>query len=404
MRIKQAIIPLFVLLCTACNNNSNIPDIPSLSSPQVGKALPAWSAGNFDIHLINTGRGECCFYIMPDGTTLLVDAGEVQNDVLATPSTVPAHRVYAYYIKHFMPSETKVIDYCAPSHFHIDHIGGEDSVIGTAEAGYRKSGLMALFDYVPYRHIIDRAYPVYAEDETTPPIDGQLSQDWATFVTWGVENNKFTAERFEVGEYQIAMRNNPSRFPNFTIRNICANGLVLGKGSDGKEGIKGSKSTASGNICSCGFHVTYGKFDYIACGDLTGSPQNLVAHYFRDFIGNGNLEAFKCHHHLASNSWGSQMQAVNFNPMVALNHAFAANKPDHERLAYVLPIVDDFFATNIHPTISEAIPDTVAQIAGHSGHIVLRVKPGGDSFEVYILDDNNFDYKIKSIHGPYKSK
>ena len=404
MRIKQALILASTLLAIACSDNPTTPNIPSIPSVQIGKVLPAWSEGDFDIHLINTGRGECCFYIMPDGTTLLVDAGEIQNDVLATPSAVPAHRVYAYYIKHFMPSETKIIDYCAPSHFHIDHIGGEDSVIGRADAGYRKSGLTALFDYIPYRHIIDRAYPVYAEDETTPPINGQLSQDWATFVTWGVANNKFTAERFEVGKNQIVMRNNPSRFPNFSIRNICANGFVLGKGSDGKDEIKGSKSTSAGNICSCGFHVTYGKFDYIACGDLTSSPQNLVAHYFRDYIGNGNLESFKCHHHLASNSWGSQMQAVNFDPIVALNHGFAASKPNHERLAYILPIVDDFFSTNIHPTIAEAAPGTIAQIAGHSGHIVLRVKPGGDSFNVYILDDNNFEYKVKSIHGPYHSK
>ena len=404
MRIKQTIIPLLALLCASCSDKPTIPNIPSIESAQVGKTLPAWSAENFDIHLINTGRGECCFYIMPDGTTMLVDAGEVQNKTLATPNNVPAHRTYAYYIKHFMPSETKIIDYCAPSHFHIDHIGGEDSLFGTAEAGYRKSGLTALFDYVPYRHIIDRAYPVYAEDENTPPIDGQLSQDWATFVTWGVANKKFTAERFAVGEYQLAMRNNPSRFPDFSIRNICANGFVVGKGSDGKEEIKGSKSTAAGNVCSCGFHVKYGKFDYIACGDLAGTPQNLVAYYFRDFIGNGNLEAFKCHHHLASNGWGSKMQAYNFDPMVALNHAFTSAKPDPETLERVLPMVSGFFSTNIHPVVAETNPAAVALIAGHSGHIVLRVKHGGDSFYVYVLDDSNFDYKVKSIHGPYYSK
>ena len=29
-----------------------------------------------DIHHINTGRGDCTFCILPDGTTLLIDAGE----------------------------------------------------------------------------------------------------------------------------------------------------------------------------------------------------------------------------------------------------------------------------------------------------------------------------------------
>ena len=43
----------------------------------IGKTLPALSEGCLDIHLINSGRGECNFYILPDGTTLLIDAGEL---------------------------------------------------------------------------------------------------------------------------------------------------------------------------------------------------------------------------------------------------------------------------------------------------------------------------------------
>ena len=67
-------------------------------------------------------------------------------------------------------------------------------------------------------------------------------------------------------------------------------------------------------------------------------------------------------------------------------------------------MVSGFFSTNIHPVVAETNPAAVALIAGHSGHIVLRVKHGGDSFYVYVLDDSNFDYKVKSIHGPYYSK
>ena len=403
MRRCLYILPIIALLTIACNKDQYT--IPSIVKAEVGKTLPDWSEGNLDIHLINTGRGECCFYIMPDGTTMLVDAGEVQNNILATPKNVPAHRAYAYYLKHFIPSEQKVIDYCAPSHFHIDHIGGQDSVYGTAEAGYRKSGLMALYDYVPYNHILDRAYPTYTEDDTTPPIEGQLSQDWATFVTWGVGNGKFTAERFTPGKEQMVMLKNPSKYGDrFRIFNICANGFVWGKDENGNATLLGSKPTGTGNICSCGFHITYGKFDYIACGDLASSPQNLVAYYFRDFIGNGKLEAFKCHHHHASNGWGSKMKALKFDPKVALNHGFSSVKPNPDLLEYVLPYVEGFFSTNIHPAISEANPVAVSKVAGHSGHIVLRVLPGGEYFNVYVLDDSSFDYKVKSIHGPYTSK
>ena len=408
---KYLIIPMLVLLSIACSNTTNEID-KDHSTAEVGKTLPAWSEGHLDIHLINTGRGECCFYILPDGTTLLVDAGEVattSGSVAQKPNDqIRPYIAYANYIKHFLPAGKSAIDYCAPSHLHIDHIGSASMATDVADAGYRKSGLLALYDKVPYNHILDGAYPTYTEDETTPKIEGELAEDWATFVTWGVKEGRFTAECFSVGKEQIVLRNNSKKYNNFSILNICANGFVWGKDESGKQTILGSKAKTGGNPASCGFHITYGKFDYLACGDLTSSAQNLMAFYFRDFIGCGNLDAFKSNHHLAANSWGSQMQKQNFNPRVVLNHCFASNKPDVAKLIQILPAIESFYATNIHPDI-EAHPEVAAnnlldKITAYNGHIVLRVAPGGDSFYVYMLDDSNFKYRVKSIHGPYKSK
>lgn len=413
--MKQTIMSFMaiVLLCTTCSNSTKTNLQPNNSTtPTFGKTLPAWSEGHLDIHLINSARGECCFYILPDGTTLLVDAGEVVDSditVAQRPNAlIRPYKVYAEYIKHFLPMGKTAIDYCSPSHFHTDHIGSSDAVTETAEAGYRKSGLLALFDIVPYNHILDRAYPTYTEDDVTAPLSGQLAGDWATFVTWGVKEGKFTAERFTPGKEQIVMLTSPEKYSNFSIFNICANGFVWGKDSEGNQRLRGSKPKSGGNSSSCGFHIKYGDFDYIACGDLVGSPQNLVAYYFRDFIGNGNLDAFKCHHHLAGNSWGSQMQKCNFDPRVVLDHCFTNNKPNVEKLKHVLPAITSFFATNIHPDIFED-PEVKAnklidRMTAYNGHIVLRVTPGGNSFYVYILDDSNLEYNVKFISGPYHSK
>jgi hypothetical protein len=38
------------------------------------------------------------------------------------------------------------------------------------------------------------------------------------------------------------------------------------------------------------------------------------------------------------------------------------------------------------------------------GHIVLRVFPGGMTYYVYILNDENEVGEIKSLHGPYQTK
>ena len=410
---------VIAMLFTACDNNKGNGEMPwdedlnnkpeITTTAEIGKALPLWSEGCLDIHFINTGRGECCFYILPDGTTLLVDAGEIETDnetVAQRPnSTVRPVVTYASYIKHFLPDGKKYIDYCAPSHLHIDHIGSSKVSTETAPAGYRKAGLTSLFDLVPFKHILDRAYPDYPTDNshaTIPMIDGQLSKDWGVFVKWGVKEGKFTADIFTPGQKQITLLNNAEKYNNFSILNICANGFAWSK-----SGLVGKKS-AEGNPASCGFHISYGPFDYIACGDLTSSAQNLMAQYFVDFIGDRKLEAFKCNHHLASNAWGSQMQSTGFNPRVVLNHCFSVNKPDPEKWKYVLDLGLNFFATNIHKDI-QAKPEVISnklleKTSAYDGHIVLRVSDNGESFYVYTLDDTNFDYIVKTIHGPYQSK
>ena len=47
---------------------------------RVGATLPAWSEGEIDIHTISTGRGECLYIILPDGTDIIVDAGEFSRE------------------------------------------------------------------------------------------------------------------------------------------------------------------------------------------------------------------------------------------------------------------------------------------------------------------------------------
>ena len=197
---------------------------------------------------------------------------------------------------------------------------------------------------------------------------------------------------------------------DFKVFNICAYGFVWAKNGQGNGYLGGSKS-AKGNPSCCGFHVTYGKFDYVACGDLTSASQNLFAAYYRDFIGDTRLDAFKTHHHLGANSWGSKMQEYNFNPRVVLNCSMYQGQPNPDMLNNVLnnvapfPFwVKDFFTTNGHENAVAANRELYNKVAGYNGHIVLRVAKGGDTFNVYMLDDTNFEYRVKSIHGPYTSR
>src|SRR5687768_16980886 len=102
---------------------------------QVGQQLPPWAEGFLDIHHINTGHGDAAFYIFPDGTTMLLDAGEMdpnsprinspRNAKLHPNNSKRTHEWIADYIKLFHPTRSNpVIDYAVITHFHDDHFGG----------------------------------------------------------------------------------------------------------------------------------------------------------------------------------------------------------------------------------------------------------------------------------------
>src|SRR5437868_14429335 len=62
------------------------------TEPRVGQPLAPWSEGILDIHQIATGRGNSALVIMPDGTTLLVDAGAVGDGLAQTDPHPDASR------------------------------------------------------------------------------------------------------------------------------------------------------------------------------------------------------------------------------------------------------------------------------------------------------------------------
>ncbi len=402
---------------------------------EIGAALPSWSEGCLDIHLINSGNGECNFLIMPDGTTMLVDAGEMPakpKHVQRRPdASVRAYKVYSNYISHFLPSGRTSIDWCLVSHFHIDHIGTPRcSEALHPEGGHALSGLTAVYNDIPFDRLLDNGYPDYEADTTNMAIHGEMvtnpNRDWQKFVRWAVGKNGMQAERFNVGEEQITLVNDKDRYSNFRIFNFIGNNRAWTMNENGNGEVRdvtGGRKDLQGNPTSAGFHISYGDFDFISAGDLEKKPQSSLAYYYRDFV-EGGLDVFKGNHHLNVNSWGSKMREF-FDPRVIVAHTTKIYQPDIPTFHYIMdgelpegsdPVrykgdwsgkliwEKDVFVTNLDASLAEAYPEEIAKLSDYNGHIVIRVIPGGSEFYVYMLDDNNFDYKVKSIHGPYKSK
>lgn len=64
----------------------------------------------------------------------------------------------------------------------------------------------------------------------------------------------------------------------------------------------------------------------------------------------------------------------------------------------------DIFATHIMEVNRLVIGELLDRLAGDRGHIVIRVAPGGDAYQVILLDDTAERYQVSAIHGPYISR
>ncbi len=404
-------------------------------SAETGEAFPAWSEGCLDIHLVNSGNGECNFLILPDGTTLLVDAGEMpvkEKSVPRRPNPdIRPYKVYSNYISHFLPAGKESIDWCIVSHFHIDHIGTTScSEALHPEGGHAVTGLTAVYEDIRFDRLLDPGYPDYGEDATIPAMHGDMvtspNRDWQKFVDWAVESKGMEAARFTVGTEQVKLLNNREKYDDFRIFNFIGNTYAWAMDRNGEGYIKHTGAgdpDLYGNPSSTGFHLSYGDFDFISAGDLEKKPQNAMAYYYRDFAESG-LDVFKANHHLNVNSWGSRMREF-FDPRVIVAHTTRKHQPDIPTLHYIMEgelpegadpkrykgdwsrkliWEKDVFVTNVDESLKEAHPDDIASLSGYNGHIVVRVAPGGTEYNVYILDDSDFEYRVKSIHGPYKCK
>lgn len=365
-----------------------------------GKPLPAWEEGYLDIHSINTGRGECTFYILPDGTTMLVDAGEFHTSgakypmVEQKPDTLTRpYKVYSTYIQNILPCSDS-IHYALATHYHMDHIGHMESDYAVSDSGYVLTGMMALYDEIPYRTLVDRSWPEYE--------DRKEQKNWERFARSMSERDGMKVEKFDLGsDSQFVLVNHPEKYPDFRILNYHVNGLVWNNG-EVMDCWKGKPVKENG--ASAGFLLSYGKFDWFTGGDAgnNGKVEKPTARA----IGR-QIEAMKGHHHMSWHTMSAEMLEI-FRPQVVVNQSFYAHQPWPETMKNVLSVgvpegqTRDVFLTNLHDSTYVNEQETLAKVKDYRGHVVIRVLPEGDSYYVYMLGDNDLKFNVKAVYGPYE--
>ena len=415
----------------------------SAQVPKKGDHLSAWQTGYLDLHHINTGRGDVAYYIFPDGTTMLFDAGEenpldprttsARNTVIRPNNSKKPYEWIASYIKQVAPANRKpVIDYAVLSHFHEDHMGSFYSGAPVSANGkYVLTGLTGVDQLVPFSMLLDRGYPGYniPYDMKSKAYEEALSknasskgylltlQNYFSFVDSREKDGMKVTNLRPGSKTQVKLKYQPASFPDFYVQNVKSNGILwTGKDSSTTQlfppvNTSDPQTIPSENAFSQVLTINYGKFKYYTGGDIPGnvgygqSPWMDVETPVSKSI--GAVDVATLDHHGNRDAVNENMIRT-FRPRVWIEQVWSSDHPSHEVLIrlttpYLYKEPRDLFATDM----LQANKDVIGGLIDKSyksirGHILVRVLPGGNSYYVITLDDEFEELKVKDVFGPYE--
>lgn len=385
----------------------------------VSQPLRPWRPGGLDIHHIATGRGDSTLIIGPDGTSQMIDAGASATpppaalDIRPGPERRPGQWIGRYALRHLKAASNPGLDTLLVSHLHPDHLGDvtEDSPMAPG-GGYRLTGVSDVAALLPIGLIVDRGYPDYAYPR---PWTAPFAQNYEAFIRARVAGGG-RVERFRVGAVdQFALRRRPADYPMFSIRNLAANGEVWSK-----EGTRqlfppleslAPDDIPDENACSTAIDLRYGAFDYFAAGDLTSNTFDGALPW-RDVEtpaarAAGPVEVAVAPHHGMFDATGPDaVRALRPRAWVILGwHAAHPSITTLERMfsQRLYPGPREVFATGLSPANALANKRLTDRMSSRSGHVVVRVAPGGVSYCIVITDKRDEGDRVIAIFGPFAS-
>jgi len=289
----------------------------------------------------------------------------------------------------------------------------------SATGAYRLTGITEVADRIPIETLIDRAAPDY-----TTPVDLRTCHEsnnektlanYLGMVDYRRHHGQAVAG-LRAGALDQIQLARPRQFPDFHIRNVASSGVIwTGRGEETQQYIPldaVKDCNFDENPFSNVIKLTYGKFSYYSGGDLPGIP-NYTQPWWRDMETPvaavvGPVSAMTLDHHGNRDTVnGNMLRALR--PRVIVQQNWLSAQPGEEVVVrleseefYHGP--REVFATGMAPETRAAIGPIMDRIyRSYGGHIVIRVAPGGSTYEVFVLDDSNDARRIISRFGPYRA-
>lgn len=417
------------------NNSGNEPGQGEITTDEpnqvtVGQPLPAWTEGCLDIHHINTGRGESAFYILPDGTTMLIDAaGSLlkTSDKPPTPAKpndqITSGAVIIDYVKAYMPEVCKgTLDYMLLSHFHGDHMGSWSTSVPKHAGGFYVNGYTEVGAEIPVAKFLDRG--TRTNRKASDMIDSGGQGNYDKFIAWAKKTNASMDERFIAGRNdQIVLKHNAGNYKNFTVQNVAANGDVWnGVGTTatslmpaadelllfGQANKEPLEALPYENTLSCVMTISYGSFDYFCGGDIQYNGRSSYG--YKDIEAPiskvvKQVEVMKASHHGTANTNGTEiLGALKPDAIIIPVWRNVQPNPDTIKRMYKANSNCNIFTTNLTDDNKALLSNYLSKFKGTQGHVVVRVHPGGTKYYIYVLGDDDLNRTVKKIYGPYNCK
>ena len=307
-----------------------------------------------DIYFIDVEGGAATLIVTPLGESLLVDSG--------FPGERDAGRIAHVALE---VAGLKQIDHYLTTHFHRDHLGG----------------IPQLSKLIPVRHFYDHGLPATLSSDIQPEFFEAYRQT--------VQGKSVPLKPGDV----IGVRPAAKHLPQFRIRVLAANGIVIGE-QPGAPQIKPCGANfqpqpedKTDNVNSVGILLSFGRFKFFDGGDLTWNiedrlvcPKNLI----------GSVDVYQVDHH-GTDSSNNPALIRALKPRVAVIDSGPRKGAEANTFA-TLKSVSEIEAIyqlhrNVRTTEKENAPaDFVAndEEACKGEFIKLSVNPDGKSYSVSI--------------------